>query len=481
MHTSTDDHATPGTNHEPRHPKHASIRRVLVVDDEQLIRWSLVQRLRDDGYDVMEAATAADALERAEQGVDLALLDYKLPDEDGLVVLRKLHELDPDTLVIMLTAHRSVETVVEAMKAGAFDYATKPFDLDDVALRVSRALETTRLRRELRTLRDSLARPYGLASIIGESDAMQRVKQLVRKVASSPGSTVLLMGESGTGKDLIAKVIHYLSSRAARPFLNITCSALPEALLESELFGHERGAFTDARQQKRGLLEQADEGTVFLDEIGEMTPALQAKLLRVLEEKAFRRVGGAGDIHVDVRVIAATNRDLEEHVRAGRFREDLFYRLNVLRVEMPPLRARQGDVALLAQHFVESFSREFKRPVRGLSQTAEAALRAYGWPGNVRELRNLVERAVLLCESELLQPADFDSLHTARHRPSTSHGGFELPAEGVNLEEVEKSLVVQALERAGGNQTRAAALLGLHRDQIRYRIEKFSLKKNDAD
>ena len=455
---------------------HVSGRRVLVVDDEQLIRWSLVERLKEEGYDVIEAGTAAEAIERADQGVDLVLLDYKLPDEDGLVVLKRLRDLDPDTLVIMLTAHRSVETVVEAMKAGAFDYATKPFDLDDVALRVSRALETTRLRRELRTLRDSLARPFGLASIIGESEPMQRVKQLVRKVASSPGSTVIVTGESGTGKDLIAKVIHYLSNRAARPFLNITCSALPEALLESELFGHERGAFTDARQQKRGLLEQADEGTVFLDEIGEMTPALQAKLLRVLEEKAFRRVGGSGDIRVDVRVIAATNRDLEEQMRAGRFREDLFYRLNVLRVEMPPLRTRQGDVALLAQHFIETFSREFKRPVRGLSQTAEAALRAYGWPGNVRELRNLVERAVLLCEGDLLQPSDFDSLHTARQRPSSGHGRFDLPAEGVNLEEVERSLVVQALERANGNQTRAAALLGLHRDQIRYRIEKFGLK-----
>jgi len=449
---------------------------VLVVDDEELVRWSLAARLRDDGHDIVEAGTAAEALDRAEHGVDLVLLDYKLPDGDGLSVLKKLRDIDPDTLVIMLTAHRSIETVVEAMKAGAFDYATKPFELDDVAVRVSRALETTRLRRELRTLRESLSRPFGLASIIGESDAMQRVKTLVRKVASSPGSTVLLTGESGTGKDLVAKVIHYLSSRAARPFLNITCSALPENLLESELFGHERGAFTDARQQKRGLLEQADEGSVFLDEIGEMTPALQAKLLRVLEEKTFRRVGGSGDIRVDVRVIAATNRDLEEHVRAGKFREDLYYRLNVLRVELPPLRARQDDVALLAQHFVESFSREFKRQVKGISQETEAALRAYGWPGNVRELRNLVERAVLLCEDEMLEPADFDSLHTARYKSSGARNGFELPPEGVNLEDVEKGLVIQALERSGGNQTRAATLLGLHRDQIRYRIEKFGLK-----
>ncbi len=452
-----------------------SQRRVIIVDDEPLIRWSLAERLRIDGHAAVEAGTAAEALDRADQGADLVLLDYGLPDQDGLAVLRRLRDIDPDLLVIMLTAHRSVETVVDAMRAGAFDYATKPFDLDDVALRVGRALETTRLRRELRTLRQTLSRPFGLESIIGESDVMQRVKTLVRKVASSPASTVLVTGESGTGKDLIAKVIHYASSRAARPFLNITCSALPDALLESELFGHERGAFTDARQQKRGLVEQADEGTLFLDEIGEMAPVLQAKLLRVLEEKAFRRVGGSGDVRVDVRVIAATNRDLEDAVKAGKFREDLYYRLNVLRVEVPPLRARGDDVCLLAQYLVESYGREFKRPVQGLSRPAEEALKAYAWPGNVRELRNLVERAVLFCERDRLEPADFESLQTAR-RGAGPRTGFELPPEGVNLEELERSLVVQALERTGGNQTRAAALLSVHRDQSRYRIEKFGLR-----
>ena len=440
-----------------------------------MIRWSLAERLRIDGHDIAEAGTAAEALERADEGVDLVLLDYRLPDEDGLAVLRRLRDLDPDTLVIMLTAHKSVETVVEAMRAGAFDYATKPFDLDDVALRVSRALETTRLRRELRTLRDALSRPFGIESIIGESEPMQRVKTLVRKVASSPASTVLITGESGTGKDLVAKVVHYSSSRAARPFLNITCSALPEHLLESELFGHERGAFTDARQQKRGLLEQADDGTVFLDEIGEMAPALQAKLLRVLEEKAFRRVGGTGDVRVDVRVIAATNRDLEESVKSGRFREDLYYRLNVLRVEVPALRMRGDDIALLAQHFIETYGREFGRPVRGLTRTAEQALKLHQWPGNVRELRNLVERAVLLSEGDMLDVSDFDQLRGHR---SSGDGGFTLPAEGVNLEEVENSLVMQALERSGGNQTRAAALLSLHRDQIRYRLEKLRKEKD---
>ncbi len=454
-----------------------AVRRVLVVDDEQLVRWSLTERLKAEHHDVLEAATAAEALERAEAGVDLVLLDYKLPDDNGLSVLKRLRALDPDIVVIMLTAHKSVDTVVEAMKAGAFDYATKPFDLDDVAIRVARALDATRLRRELRTLRDSIARPHSIESVIGESEPMTIVKALVRKVASSPGSTVLITGESGTGKDLLAKVIHYSSSRAARPFLNITCSALPETLLESELFGHERGAFTDARQQKRGLLEQADEGTVFLDEIGEMVPALQAKLLRVLEEKMFRRVGGSGDIEVDVRVIAATNRNLEDVVKEGKFREDLYYRLNVLRIELPPLRQRAEDIPLLAQYFVEGFSREFKRPVQSLSDATLAVLSGYSWPGNVRELRNLIERAVLLSEGDVLQPGDFDSLAAPHVSGAAADGHFQLPAGGVVLDDVERSLVVQALERSDGNRTRAAALLGLHRDQIRYRIEKFGLKQ----
>jgi DNA-binding NtrC family response regulator len=453
-------------------------RRVLVVDDEALIRWSLAERLRSDGHDVLEAGTVAEAVDQAEHGVDLVLLDYKLPDGDGLEVLRRLRDIDPDTLVMMLTAHKGIDTVVESMKGGAFDYATKPFDLDDVALRVERALETTRLRRELRTLRTGLARPFSVNSIIGESEPMQKIKALVRKVATSPGSTVLITGESGTGKDLIAKVVHYSSNRAARPFLNITCSALPETLLESELFGHERGAFTDARQQKRGLLEQADDGTVFLDEIGEMTPALQAKLLRFLEEKTFRRVGGMSDVHVDVRVVAATNRQLEEAVRSGKFRDDLYYRLNVLRLEVPPLRDRGADIALLAQHFVETFAKEFKRGVPGLAVDAAKVLQSYGWPGNVRELRNLVERAVLLADDGPLHAADFDTLVGGGGSPRLGGGdAFALPAEGVNLEGVERSLVVQALERAGGNQTKAATLLGLHRDQIRYRIEKFGLAK----
>src|SRR6185437_7894618 len=300
---------------------------------------------------VLEAETGAKALEKHREGVDLVLLDYRLPDSDGVSVLKKIKEADPDTLVILLTAYSNVDTAVEAMKQGAYHYANKPFNLDEIVLLVEKALETTRLRREVRALRASQAQPFGFERIVGESHALKEAKSLLQKVAASPASTVLLTGESGTGKDLAAKVLHYASDRGARPFMNITCSALPDTILESELFGHERGAFTDARQQKRGLLETADGGTVFLDEIGEMTPGLQAKLLRFLEEKTFKRVGGLADIRVDVRVIAATNRNLEQEVSNGKFREDLFYRLQVMPIALPPLRDRHGDIPLLVSYY----------------------------------------------------------------------------------------------------------------------------------
>ncbi len=443
---------------------------VLVVDDEHLIRRSIAKRLAAAGYTVLEAENGKAALDQV-AGVDLTILDYRLPDLDGLAVLKQIRQIDPDVLVILLTAYASVETAVDAMKLGAYHFMNKPFDLEALAAMVEQALETTRLRREVRQLRANQAEPYSLDRMVGDSAPLREFKALLKRVAASPASTVLLTGESGTGKDLTAKILHYSSARAARPFVNITCSALPETLLESELFGHERGAFTDARQQKKGLFEQADGGTVFLDEIGEMTPPLQVKLLRFLEEKAFRRVGGTADLHVDVRVVAATNRDLEDDVRRGRFREDLFYRLNVLQLKLPPLRTHAEDVPALVSFYIDVFNREFKKNVRGASPSTLRLLDGYGWPGNVRELKNAVERAMLLAPGHTLEPADFPIVTAGAGSPRA----LELPPQGVDLEEMEKSLVLQALERTGWNQTRAAKLLGLNRDQIHYRIEKFQL------
>jgi len=446
---------------------------ILVVDDESLIRWTLAERLGADGHAVVEAETAKAALARFGPDIDLVLLDFKLPDSDGLIVLKAMKAKDSDVPIILLTAFSSIETAVEAMKQGAYHYANKPFNLDELSLVVQKALETTRLRREVKALRASQSEPYAINRLVGDSAPMTVLKSLLQKVAASPASTVLLRGESGTGKDLAAKTIHYNSARSSKPFMNITCSALPDALLESELFGHERGAFTDARQQKIGLLESADGGTVFLDEIGEMVPALQAKMLRFLEEKAFKRVGGNADVRVDVRVIAATNRDLEDAVKQGRFREDLYYRLNVMQVILPPLRDRSSDVPLLVDYYVDIFNRAFKKQVRGATPQAKELLKAYRWPGNVRELRNAVERAMLLTEGEWLTA---DGLPVSGPHASTART-MELPEEGVNLDALERELVVQALKRTGGNQTKAAGLLGLNRDQIRYRIEKFGLDK----
>jgi DNA-binding NtrC family response regulator len=451
---------------------------LLIVDDEELIRWSLRQPLDAAGYRVLDAPTGSLGLQLCEQdSVDLVLLDLRLPDAAGLELLHRFKRASPESPVILMTAFSSIESAVQAIKEGAYHYVKKPFETDELLVVIEQALETTRLRREVKTLRAREAAGSALTRLIGESPVMHEVKALLRKIASSPATTVLLTGESGTGKDHAARAIHYESERANGPFMHITCSAVPESLLESELFGHERGAFTDARQRKKGLLELADRGTVFLDEVGEMAAGLQAKLLRFLEEKAFKRVGAAMDLRVDVRVVAATNRDLETEVREGRFREDLYYRLRVVPVTLPPLRERRGDVALLAEHYLDLFNREFRRGLRGFSPAAAALLEGHVWRGNVRELRNAIERAVLLAEGERVESADLPFVAADPDFRTL----LRLPPGGIVVEALERDLVIQALERAGGNQTRAARLLGMNRDQIRYRVEKFGLGPSRFD
>ena len=447
--------------------------RVLIVDDEKLIRWSIAERLAKENLLTTEAGDGASAMEAmTREPFDLVLLDLKLPDTDGLTLLKQFQGQVPDLPVLMITAHSSVDTAVEAMKLGAHDYLTKPFNLDELVLSVRRAMETTALRRDAgERLREAKSR-FGFANVIGTSKRMKEIVALARKVARSEATTVLLRGESGAGKDVIARAIHYESARASAAFMNITCTALPDTLLESELFGHERGAFTDAKNQKKGLFELADGGTLSLDEIGDMSPSLQAKLLRVLEEKKFRRVGGTEDVKIDVRVIAATNRDLDKAIRERTFREDLFYRLNIIPIDLPPLRDRPEDIPALVDHFLAHFSREFKKSFKSVTPGAMARLKAHPWPGNVRELRNALERACLLAGGDVIDETD---LLLGRPGPAGGSEPFALPPGGVVMEELEKSLVVQALERSAGNQTKAATLLGLSRDQLRYRMEKHGL------
>ncbi|MBF8261011.1 MAG: sigma-54-dependent transcriptional response regulator [candidate division NC10 bacterium] len=450
---------------------------LLVVDDEHLIRWSLEQTLAKGGYEVSTASTGEAALATVrEDPPDLILLDLKLPDIDGLQVLRQIKELSPHVQVLIMTAYADVGTAVEAMKLGAYDYLPKPIDFENLAVTIRNALEASQLKRKVQLLSEKHLYPYHFDRIVGTSWGIREVIALARKVARSESTTTLIQGESGTGKDLLAKAIHYESTRAEEPFMEIACTAMPETLLESELFGHERGAFTDAKAQKKGLFEVAHGGTIFLDEIGDMSGGLQAKLLRVLEERNFRRVGGTKDVTVDVRVIAASNRDLRQAVDSGAFRKDLYYRLQVVTITIPPLRDRREDIPLLGRHFLEYFGREFKRRRPRLSPEAERLLVQYDWPGNVRELRNVVERVMILEDTGDLLPGHLPpEIGPVAASPSLLVPTFQLPEAGVVLEEVEREFVRQALELTRGNQTRAARLLGLTRDELRYRVKKFGL------
>lgn len=451
--------------------------KILVVDDEKLIRWSLEQDLTRAEYEVICAETGEAGLQLfREEQPEMVLLDIRLPGMSGIDLLRAIREVDSDAQVIMITAHGDVQSAVTAMKLGAYDYLEKPFEMERVRHLVEKALETAALKREVRQLRGEREKRYGFDQIIGRSERIRQLLDLARKVARSDATTVLLEGESGTGKDLLARVIHYQSDRAGRPFMEVNCSAIPDTLIESELFGHEKGAFTDAKSQKKGLLELADGGTVYLDEIGEMQPAIQSKLLKVIEEKAFKRVGGARDIRVNVRFIAATNRDLAASVREGRFREDLYYRLKVIPVVLPPLRDRREDILPLARQFIAQFNREFRRNVQGISPEAEELLLAYHWPGNVRELRNVIERALILETEEQILPEHLPlEIQTPSERREAAIAPYEISPEGLSLEAVEKDLIQQALALTHGNQVRAARLLNITRDVLRYRMKKHGL------
>jgi DNA-binding NtrC family response regulator len=455
--------------------------RILIVEDEKLIRWSIRSRLKEEGYSIDEAESGKEAFQLLqEDDCDLMLLDYRLPDITGLEILERVRQEVSDVSVVMMTAYGTVENAVQAMKLGAFDYLTKPVNLDELVVIVQKALETTRLRREVHRLRSERRETHGRVDLIGTSPAMRDVLEMIEKICRSQATTVLLEGDSGTGKNIVAKAIHYGSPRAERPFVNITCSALTETLLESELFGHERGAFTDAKTQKKGLLEVADGGTVFLDEIGEMGAAMQVKLLRFLEEKTFKRVGGTRDILVDVRIIAATNRNLGEAVRSGHFREDLFYRLRVIPIRLPLLRERREDIPLLVQYFLDHFNLEFRKSTAGVTPEALERMTDYAWPGNVRELRNVIERIMILENKDRIGLEDLPSaVRTGGPRLTDAEAPTAMAVGRMTLEEMERWAICQALEQAGQNQVRAAKLLGISRDTLRYRMKKFGLL-NDA-
>jgi len=455
--------------------------RILVVDDEQSMREFLEIFFRREGFDVVTTGDVDSALLAVESDdFDVVISDVKMPGRSGLDLLQAVKEMSPETIVIMITAFATTETAIAAMKQGAYDYVSKPFKVDELRLVVEKALEKKLLTLENRRLRSELRTQLKNRSLVGTSSAMQKVYDLIGQVAGTK-TNVLLSGDSGTGKELVARAIHDQSDRRDRPFVAVNCGAIPENLLESELFGHVRGAFTGAVQNKPGLFETADRGTLFLDEVGELPPPLQVKLLRVIQDKTVRRVGGTSDHRVDVRIVAATNRKLEDEISSGRFRDDLYYRLNVIQIVLPPLRGRMEDVPLLMQHFIEKYTAEVGKEVKGISDAAMERILAYDFPGNVRELENVVERAVALSRDgmigvETLPPTILD--------PKKGEGESRLPTEGADLGEMmndfERGLLGEALQRCGGVKKRAAALLGISFRSFRYRFEKLGLDGQSA-
>jgi len=463
-----------------RQPVTGDRSRILVVDDEPSMRELLNIVLRREGHEVFKASNGRQAIEILErEPIDLLISDIKMPDMSGVDVLKAAKMLDADIVGIMITAHASVENAVEAMHLGAYDYVSKPFNVDELKLRIRKALERKQLAEENDLLRRALQTSHRFSNIIGKSGAMQQVFQLIETIAPTT-STVLITGESGTGKELVARAIHFNSGRRDRPFVALNCGALPETLLESELFGHMKGAFTGADSNRKGLVETADKGTIFLDEIGEMSPMMQVKLLRVLQERKFRRVGGGEEIDADIRVITATNRDLGRMVDDGRFREDLYYRINVIPVHLPALREREGDILLLAEHFVARFGQAMGRRITAIDDDARERLEAYPWPGNIRELENAMERAVALERSEAITVSSLPAAvqRGEARRPGQGSPMPQLP-HGFDLEqhvqEIEREYIAEALRRAGGVKMKAAELLGMSFRSFRYYMKKYNL------
>ncbi len=456
---------------------------ILVVDDERLVRWSLQQRLEQWGYHVSLAEDGAAALARAQlDNPDLITLDVKLPDMTGIEVLSELRRRSIQVPVIVITAFGVVDDAVRSLKLGAYDFIEKPINFEKLENALRNALETRRLRTEVARTHEIQRSEWSVEHFIGVSDHIREVVEMVRKLAASEASTILIQGESGTGKDLVAHAIHFESARRDGPFYAINCAAIPENLMESELFGHEKGAFTDARAQKKGMFEMADGGTLFLDEISEMNLGMQAKLLRVLEGQSFRRVGGVKNITVDVRVIAASNRNLEEAVRSSRFRQDLYFRLAIIPVMLLPLRDHKVDIPQLLNHFIRHYNEKFNKNIQGLTREAEELLMNYDWPGNIRELRNAIERVMILAEGNRVA-AKYLPIRISEGgilpvpiSEGSDNGGIQLPHGGIPLYEVECELLRQALERARGNKTTAAKLLHITRDTLRYKVKKYRLE-----
>jgi len=443
--------------------------KILVIDDEEKMCWALERALSQEGYQVVTATRGLPGIELAKKTQpSLVILDLKMPDIGGIEVLKQLKEINASIPVIMITAHGSIDTAIEAMKIGATDYITKPFKLEEIKLQIAKALHLSTSENQLNLARQELDNKYG--KIVGQCDAIKEVALLIRQVAKT-GATVLITGESGTGKEVAAVEIHKASNRADRPFIAVNCAALPEQLLESELFGHERGAFTGATTKKKGRFEIADKGTILLDEIGEMPISMQAKLLRVLQERCFERVGGTETIHVDVRVIATTNIDLATAISNGTFREDLYYRLNVMRISIPPLRARKEDIPLLVNHFLEKFDPSHSKKI---SSKAMKILTSYNWPGNIRELQNAIERALIVCQGAEILPIHFpEELLSGLEETSTPI--INITEGGFSLEDLEKHLIIQALEKNNNNQTKVAKYLGISRPTLLYRLKKYGI------